>query len=197
MMKVPWGCQPSWDVRVHPLILSLYLSLIYWFPYNSHCIALLYIEIINNKEACLLFKKLRKWGVASVVKKGNGTPKKLEAKIFPLKLLLLCGGSRFRYKCPKTSLLLSPVSGWSTLTIFDKQTERLTTTWKSLTLDIRILPTIIFLLPIAPYVISMGKTLYIYSSCVRTQFGVGRSCFLSLTYLGCLVLTFEEICIIF
>ena len=41
--------------------------------------------------------------------------------------------------------------------------------------------------------IGMEKILYISSSCVRTQYNVGRSCFLSLTYLGCLVLTFKEI----
>ena len=57
MMRVLWGCQPSWNVRVHLLILSL--SPIPWLPYYSHCITLLYFEFINNKEACLLLKNIR------------------------------------------------------------------------------------------------------------------------------------------
>ena len=53
-----WGCYG----RVNLIELSgctywSSLSPISWLPYYSHCIALLYFEFINNKEACLLLKK--------------------------------------------------------------------------------------------------------------------------------------------
>ena len=40
---------------MHLLIISF--NPISWLPYYSHCIALLYFEFINNKEACLIFRK--------------------------------------------------------------------------------------------------------------------------------------------